>query len=293
MPVGRHHEVVPERVQTAELLAELRWTRRRRPPGSELQIVALGERRQVHLDAVPERILQRAHDAGARPAQRLRQGLGVVVRCARSRPGPPRLGQDHPRAVGKRVGRPGQLVEQERRRGLEPVGREPVRHPAEQVRDPLVVDLRGRGARPSPQRVIEDQLARRTDLGDVDRARRQLRRGYEATDRVDLVAPELQSHGPALLGREHIQHPAADRELPPVLDDVHAEIPELHQPFREHVGRRLPTLSRARIGSARPAVGAIPCKTASTGATTTRGPPACAAAGSRPLAGRRSRGWAR
>ena len=37
----------------------------------------------LHLDPVPERILQQAHDARPRPAQRLRQGLRVIMRGAR------------------------------------------------------------------------------------------------------------------------------------------------------------------------------------------------------------------
>ena len=252
MAVRGHHQPVVERAETAELFRQLGRTGRRRAPRPKLEVVALGERRQVHLHAVPQGVLERAHDVGAGPAQRLGKRLGVIVGGARPGSGATRLGQHDPGAVGQDLGGHGQLVEHERRGGFEPVGREAVGDPAQQVRDPLVADRGRRIARPRTHRFVEDQLARGPDLGDVDRAGRQLRGRHEPADRLDLIAPELQAHRSALLGREHIEHPAAHGELSPVLHHVDPHVAEVDEPFREPIGSGLgPAFDPDRLGGAR------------------------------------------
>ena len=68
--------------------------------------------------------------------------------------------------------------------------------------------------------------------GQLDRLRvpqGALREGREPADLLDLVAEELQPGGALLGGGEHVEDPAADRELPPLLDLIDALIASLDE----------------------------------------------------------------
>ena len=62
-----------------------------------------------------------------------------------------------------------------------------------------------------------------------------LSEGREPADHLDLVAEQLQPRGPVLGGPEDVEDPAADRELPALLDLVDALVSGLHQPIGDLV----------------------------------------------------------
>jgi hypothetical protein len=86
------------------------------------------------------------------------------------------------------------------------------------------------------------QLADGVHLDTINRRRRQLRSRRELAQRIDLVAPELRANRPAPRPREHVDGPAANRELAAVFDDVRARVAQRDQPFGQGVGRDLVTL---------------------------------------------------
>ena len=70
--------------------------------------------------------------------------------------------------------------------------------------------------------VLLGELGRRRDLDHLGVAERALGEGREPAQRLDLVAEQVDPHGAVLGGREHVEQPAADRELAAVLDLVDA-----------------------------------------------------------------------
>ena len=250
------HEPVAEPVSPRELRRPARPGSPADAPTTAAGGRALGERGQVQLHVRSPSAASSVHDARARPAQGLGQRVRVVVR--RRAPGerPPRLGQDDPRAVGEQLGRRRQVIEEERRRGLHPLGCRPSRDPRERSAKRSSPTVRGRGARPLAHRVVEDQLAHRPDVHGADRVVESCVRRRELADRVDLVAPVLQPDRPARVGREHVEHAAANRELPPVLDDVGPQVAEVDEPLGELVGREVRAAPELE-GRRRPSVGAI------------------------------------
>ena len=75
------------------------------------------------------------------------------------------------------------------------------------------------------------------DLHRIDRAGGELRGRGELPERLDILAEELHSNGPAHRRRKHVRDAAADREFAPVLDDVDPRVAQIHQPGGQSVGR--------------------------------------------------------
>ena len=83
------------------------------------------------------------------------------------------------------------------------------------------------------------ELRRRLDLDDLGVAERALGERREPAQRLDLVAEQVDPHGPVLGGGEHVEQPAADRELTAVLylvdplvaggDEVEGRLVEVEQ----------------------------------------------------------------
>ena len=65
--------------------------------------------------------------------------------------------------------------------------------------------------------VLERELGGRVELDPLGLAERPLGEGREVADRLDLVAEQLEPRGPLLGGGEHVEDPAANRELAPFL----------------------------------------------------------------------------
>ena len=70
--------------------------------------------------------------------------------------------------------------------------------------------------------VLGGELGRRRDLDLLDVAERALREGREPAQRFDLDVEHVDAHGALLGRREHVEQPAAHRELPALLDLVDA-----------------------------------------------------------------------
>jgi len=54
---------------------------------------------------------------------------------------------------------------------------------------------------------------------------------------ADLVAEELDPHGPVLPGRVDIENAAAQSHLPRHLDHINARVPDREQMLDEHIGQ--------------------------------------------------------
>ena len=109
--------------------------------------------------------------------------------------------------------------------------------------------------------VLGRELGGRRHLDHLGVVQRALREGREPPQRLDLVAEQVDPHGAVLGRREHVQQPAADRELAAVLDlvdalvagrdEIHRRLVEVDQladpqlePVRAH--RRIGDLLRQR-----------------------------------------------
>jgi len=68
--------------------------------------------------------------------------------------------------------------------------------------------------------VLGRELRRGRDLHLLCVAERALREGGEPAQRFDLDVEHVDPHGPVLRRREHVEQPAAHRELAPLLDLV-------------------------------------------------------------------------
>ena len=68
------------------------------------------------------------------------------------------------------------------------------------------------------------RLGQRQQLRLVQSRLRALRFGIEFADGLDLVAEELDAHGPVGLGRVDVENSAAPRELPGHLDEIHLRV---------------------------------------------------------------------
>ena len=92
------------------------------------------------------------------------------------------------------------------------------------------------------------ELRRRRHLDLLGIAERALGERREPPQRLDLIAEQVDAHGPVLGRREQVQQPAADRELATVLDlldpliaggnEIHrglVEVEQLARPQREAV----------------------------------------------------------
>ena len=77
--------------------------------------------------------------------------------------------------------------------------------------------------------VLERELRRRRDLDLLDIAQRALRERREPAQRLDLDVEHVDPHGPLLGRREHVQQPAAQRELAALLDLVDALVARAHE----------------------------------------------------------------
>ena len=82
--------------------------------------------------------------------------------------------------------------------------------------------------------VLLSELGRRLDLDEFGVAEGSLSEGGEPSERLDLVAKQVDAHRAILGGGEHVEEPAADRELAPVLDLIDALVAG-----RDEVERRL------------------------------------------------------
>ena len=79
---------------------------------------------------------------------------------------------------------------------------------------------------------VADGLAHRVDVDRVQRAQRPLRGRVVEADRLDLVAEQLDADRVAVDRREEVDHRAAHRERPRVLDDRRAREAGAHQRAR-------------------------------------------------------------
>ena len=77
--------------------------------------------------------------------------------------------------------------------------------------------------------VLGGELGGRRELHPLGVAEGALGEGREPADRLDLVAEQLHSRRPVLGGPEHVEDPAPNRELPPLLHLVDALVAGLDQ----------------------------------------------------------------
>ena len=226
----------------------------------------------MHLHAVPQGILERAHDVGAGPAQRLGQRLGVIVCGARPGPRASRLGQDDPGAVRQDLGRHRQLVEHERRSRVEPLGSQALGDPASRSAIRSSPTRTSRIACPRPHVLVQDQLTRRADLGDVDRARSTAGSRARTGGSIRSRRPRTPgaSAGAASAGNTS-STPPRTANSPRLLHHVDPRVAEIDESLGETIrSGSAAAFDPDRLG--RPRRRRDPCSAASTGATTTRGP---------------------
>ena len=173
-------------------------------------------------------------------APRRRQGGGEVVFLGEQVDGSvaaaPRLDEDHLGGLRQHVG-------QQRWLGAVVEPRQPTLHPFEErpLGDalPLLPSPRLAGdqaAGPLTQVVARQQLACREDqrLGKV--ADGPLVVDPERGQSVDLIAPQVDTHGGVTGGREHVDDRSSAGELSTVLDQFLAAVPEVDEPVDELVG---------------------------------------------------------
>ena len=205
------------------------------------------------------------HPEASRERRRLREGLRGAVARARG------LGDDDPRALGQQLGRRGQVVEEQRRQHLRPLGLQSVGQPLQAVAEPVEVArglVRGsaRGSRSSG--ISSRTGCTRTEL---TRSVDNCVDGDELAQRLDPVAEEVDANGPARGGGEDVEDAAADGELAAVLDDVGPRVAEVGEPLGEGVGRQLEVVDELRGRGRCRASGIRPCMAARAGATSTKG----------------------
>ncbi len=82
-------------------------------------------------------------------------------------------------------------------------------------------------------RVVAVERGEGGQVDPVELAERALRVGVEGADRLDLVAEELDADGVARVGREDVEDPAAEAELPRDLDHLDPVHPLADQPARQ------------------------------------------------------------
>ena len=220
----------------------------RGPPVRESQVDALGELGEMQLHPLPQRLLQRMEHPLDGPRERLRERLGLQVRLMGAVQRAVRLAHDHPRAVGKELGRRGQRVEQERRERLGALDEQPVGQALQLIGVAVRVQRGGLGGAPA-QRLVRDQLAHGGHVDVHDLLRGELRRGNELAQRFDLVAPVLQANRTPRGAGEDVDDAAAHRELAAVLDDVGARVAELHERSGQDVGRQLEARRQLQRGN--------------------------------------------
>ena len=127
-------------------------------------------------------------------AERVGERLRFLVRPGGAAQRSARLREDDPRPVGQELGGCREPVEEERRRGLHPLGMQTVRDPLQEVGEP--VGLANRlGCGSCPDVAVRDQLLDRADLLMGQSRGRELRRRGELAERLDLVAPVLRRTG--------------------------------------------------------------------------------------------------
>ena len=122
----------------------------------------------------------------------------------------------------------------------------------------------GRGA--APDVLVQQQLAARRCPQPVDLLQRALVGDGEGADLLDVVTPELHPHRVLLGRREHVDDPAADRELAPLLDEVDACTPRPPGCGRRRRGRGVTADQLDRLEVPSPLT--CGCRIDRTGATT-------------------------
>jgi hypothetical protein len=129
-------------------------------------------------------------------------------------------------------------VEEERRERVGSLETESVGEALQAVAEP-VGQVRGTSRGDRAELVVGEELPHRRDLDPAHLLGRELGRRRELAEPLDLVAPVLEpSRSPGDAG-EHVDDAPADRELPSVLDHVHADVAELGQPLRERIRGQL------------------------------------------------------
>jgi hypothetical protein len=81
------------------------------------------------------------------------------------------------------------------------------------------------------------ELAERQQQQVFDRVERPLRARVEDAHALDVVAEELEPHGPRIARREDVEDPAADGEVARILHERHAMVAPAHEPLGERVRR--------------------------------------------------------
>ncbi|CNG87418.1 Uncharacterised protein [Mycobacterium tuberculosis] len=222
----------------------LQGGRRFRPPGACFARRQRIERRngppgQPQLVAVLADLLQRAERGGAEVDRRLSPGGGVDPARLQEllarpdqlhRPGadPLRLAHQQRRPVREQVGHQLHPVGEDGRERLHPLDGVAVGDPAE--------DLLQRRMPPGEQLRALAHLLRQRQLAARRRPQPALRdlqrplvRRFEVADLLDGVAPELHPQRVLLGRREHVQDPAAHRDLAALLHQVDAVVPGVDQ----------------------------------------------------------------
>ena len=153
----RDDRAIPACLQVSQPWRDLGRVALCRPPGSELEIEPFGELRQLELHAPGDGVVQRVERPGTRPGERVGERLGFVVRRRGAVQRSARLREDDPRPVGQELRGRREPVEQERRRGLHPLGMQTVRDPLQEIGEP--VGLANRlGSGSCPDVAVRDQL---------------------------------------------------------------------------------------------------------------------------------------
>ena len=179
----------------------------------------------------------------------VRRGAEVDRRCATARGGRPGraeellaggdqvvgaaadpLGLDHDDlgVVGHHVDEQLELVDEHRGQRLHPLDGDPGRDLGGHLRQ-LGVGLAERG-RAAAYVIGQQQLAAGRCPEPRQLVDRALVGDREGADLVDLVAPELHPHRVLLGRREHVDEPAADRELAALLHQVDPRVGRVRQP---------------------------------------------------------------
>ena len=205
-------------------------------PRKDAEVDRAGRRQLGEVDPRPggERDVRFPDRRGTRPRGRMGQRVGLLGDPASALEGPVRRRQDDQPAAGQQIGQDGQPIVEERDGLLHALERKSFGQPLQQRKVlALVAGQRGDGS--AADVVGGEELPGRMDLHRIDRAGGELRGRGELPERLDILAEELHSNGPAHRRRKHVHDAAADRELAALLHHVHPRVGQLDEPLDQPV----------------------------------------------------------